>query len=223
MLRSSLLLRVAWWLLALMTVSSASPSWSIPGPAAPRTGADGALAQTRKSLVGQFLVATEELRDPRFARTVVYLARHDATGAQGFVVNRPLREVPIADLLRRLGVDERGVTGNIRLHYGGPVEPASGWLLHTAEYATEGTDRVAPDVALTPLAPQSSALGEIGRGGGPRRYLFLLGYAGWAPGQLEGEIDNGAWITVSADLALLFDDDYARKWERAMARRRTII
>ena len=223
MLRSSLLLCGAVWLLALMTVSPASPSSWIAAAVASRAGSDAPLAQSRQSLAGQLLVATEQLGDPRFARTVVYLARHDATGTQGLIVNRPLREVPIAELLRRLGVDETGVTGNIRLHYGGPVEPASGWLLHTGEYATAGTDRVAPDVALTPLTPRSSVLGEIGRGGGPRRYLFLLGYAGWAPGQLEAEIDSGAWITVSADEALLFDDDYARKWERATARRRTII
>ena len=213
MRRSSLLLCGAGSLLAVMTVS----------PAIPRSAPHGTLAQSRKSLAGQFLVATEELRDPRFARAVVYLARHDATGAHGLIVNRPLQEMPLADLLRRLGVDDTGVTGNIRLHYGGPVEPASGWLLHTAEYATEGTDRVAPDIALTPVSPRSAVLGEIGHGAGPRRYLFLLGYAGWAPGQLEGEIDSGAWITVPADEALLFDDDHARKWERAMSRRRTII
>ena len=213
MLRSSLLLCAAAWLFALM----------LAAPASPRTAPSAALAQPRAGLAGQFLVATEQLNDPRFVRTVIYLARHDATGAQGLVVNRPLREVPLADLLRRLGVDDTGVNGNIRLHYGGPVEPASGWLLHTAEYAAEGTERIAPDIALTPLSPRSAVLGEIGRGGGPQRYLFVLGYAGWGPGQLEGEIDNGAWFTVSADAALLFDDDYARKWERATARRRTLI
>jgi putative transcriptional regulator len=215
MLRFLLLLGSATWLLAPMVVAPAAG----PRSAAP----DRALAQTRKSLAGQFLVATEDLGDPRFARTVVYLARHDATGALGLIVNRPMQEVPLAALLRRLGMDDRGVTGNIRVHYGGPVEPGSGWLLHTAEYAVEGTDRLAPDLALTPLAPRSAVLGEIGRGGGPRRYLFALGYAGWAPGQLEAEIDEGSWITVSADEALLFDDDYARKWERATARRRTVI
>ncbi|HEX7786046.1 MAG TPA: YqgE/AlgH family protein, partial [Methylomirabilota bacterium] len=186
MLRSSLLLCAAAWLLALM----------LAAPVHPRTGPPAALAPARASLAGQFLVATEQLNDPRFVRTVIYLARHDATGTQGLVVNRPLREVPLADLLRRLGVDDTGVSGNIRLHYGGPVEPASGWLLHTTEYATEGTERLAPDIALTPLPPRSPTLGEIGRGGGPSRYLFALGYAGWAPGQLEGEIDSGAWITV---------------------------
>jgi putative transcriptional regulator len=213
MIRSLLLGFGVGWLLALTAVS----------PASPRPAPDGALAQARRSLAGQLLVATEDLRDPRFARTVVYLAKHDATGALGLIVNRPMQEVPLAALLQRLGVDTSGVTGNLRLHYGGPVEPGSGWLLHTTEYAIEGTDRVAPDVAVTPLGPQSTALGDIGRGGGPRRYLFALGYAGWGPGQLESEIDRGSWITVTADEALLFDDDYARKWERATARRRMTI
>ena len=193
---------------------------SLPSPA--RAGG-GPLAQAGKSLAGQFLVATEDLRDPRFARTVVYMVRHDASGALGLIVNRPVQDVPLGPLLRRFGLDDRGVSGTIRLHYGGPVEPGRGFLLHTAEYATEGTERVADDVAVTPLTARPVALGDIARGAGPRRVLFALGYAGWAVGQLEGEIDNGAWITVPADEALLFDDDAARKWERAMARRRLTI
>jgi putative transcriptional regulator len=191
-----------------------------PGPI--RAGARP-LAQGDLRLAGQFLVATPDLRDPRFARTVIYMLRHDATGAMGLIVNRPVRDVSLAELLRRLGVDEPGAGGSIRLHYGGPVEPASGFLLHTVEYATHGTERIAGDVALTPLPALTAALGDIARGAGPRRYLLALGYAGWAPGQLEGEIDGGAWITVPADAALLFDDDHARKWERATARRRLTI
>jgi putative transcriptional regulator len=193
---------------------------SPPSPA--RAGA-GPLAQAGKSLAGQFLVATEDLRDPRFARTVIYMVRHDASGALGLVVNRPVQDVPLVRLLRRFGLDDRGVNGTIRLHYGGPVEPARGFLLHTAEYATEETERVAGDVAVTPLTARPVVLGDIAHGAGPRRFLFALGYAGWAPGQLEGEIDSGAWITVPADESLLFDDDHTKKWERAMARRRLTI
>jgi putative transcriptional regulator len=66
------------------------------------------------------------------------------------------------------------------------------------------------------------ALGDTARGAGPRKSLFALGYAGWAPDQLEREIEEGAWITVPADEALLFDEDHARKWDRAMSRRLTI-
>lgn len=191
---------------------------AVLGPA--RAGGGSPIAQAEKSLAGQFLVATEALRDPRFARTVVYMARHDASGALGLVVNRPIGDVPLAPLLRQFGLDESGVNGTIRLHYGGPVEGTRGLMLHTAEYATEGTERIAGDIALT---SRPEVLRDIAQGKGPRRFLFALGYAGWAAGQLEREIDSGAWITVPADESLLFDDDHTKKWDRAMSRRRLII
>jgi putative transcriptional regulator len=189
-------------------------------PARPVRGGGRALAQANRSLAGQLLVATEGLQDPRFTRTVVYMVRHDAAGAFGLVVNRPGPEVPLAPLLRQFGLDDRGVTARIRLHYGGPVEPTRGFVLHTAEYATAGTERLADGVALT---PRPAVLGDIARGAGPRRYRFVQGHAGWRGGQLEDEIDAGAWITASVDADILFDDDYATKWDRAMARRRLSI
>jgi len=192
-----------------------------PSPAA--AGAERAIAQAGQGLAGQFLVATDTLRDPRFARTVIYMVRHDATGAMGLVVNRPVRDMPLAPLLRKFGLDDRGVTGSVRAHYGGPVEIGQGFILHTAEYATQGTERVAGDIAMTPPPGVLTALSDIARGAGPRKSLFAVGYAGWAPGQLEGEIEGGTWITVPADEALLFDEDPVRKWDRAMARRRITI
>ena len=196
-----------------------------PGSASPSAAAAAprAVAQAAPGLAGQFLVAADTLRDPRFARTVIYMVRHDATGAMGLVVNRPVRDMPLGPLLRKFGRDDRGVTGTVRAHYGGPVEIGQGFLLHTAEYATEGTERVAGDIAMTPTPGVLTALGDIARGAGPRKSLFAIGYAGWAPGQLEGEIERGAWITVPADEALLFDEDPARKWDRATARRRITI
>jgi putative transcriptional regulator len=193
------------------------------GAVPPGSASPSAAAQAAPGLAGQFLVATDTLRDPRFARTVIYMVRHDATGAMGLVVNRPVRDMPLAPLLRKFGRDDRGVTGTVRAHYGGPVEIGQGFLLHTAEYATEGTERVAGDIAMTPTPGVLTALGDIARGAGPRKSLFAIGYAGWAPGQLEGEIERGAWITVPADEALLFDEDPARKWDRATARRRITI
>jgi len=183
-------------------------------------GGGSPIAQADESLAGHFLVATETLRDPRFARTVIYMVRHDASGALGLIVNRPVGDVPLAPLLRQFGLADRGVSGSVRLHYGGPVEGGRGLMLHTAEYATEGTERVAGDIAVT---SRPEVLRDIGQGAGPRRFLFALGYAGWTAGQLEREIDNGAWITVPADEALLFDDDHTKKWQRAMSRRRLPI
>jgi putative transcriptional regulator len=192
-----------------------------PSPAA--AGAPRATAQAGQSLAGQFLVAADTLRDPRFARTVIYMVRHDASGAMGLVVNRPVRDMPLAPLLRQFGLDDRGVTGSVRAHYGGPVERGQGFILHTAEYATRGTERVTDDIAVTPAPGVLDVLSDIGHGAGPRKALFAVGYAGWAPGQLEGEIERDAWITVPADEALLFDEDPARKWDRAISRRRLTI
>lgn len=185
-----------------------------------RLGGGSPIAQADQSLAGQFLVATEALRDPRFARTVVYMVQHDASGALGLIVNRPIGDMPLAPLLRQFGLDESGVNGTIRLHYGGPVEGTRGLMLHTAEYAIEGTERIAGDIALT---SRPEVLRDIAQGKGPRRFLFARGYAGWAAGQLEREIDSRAWITVPADETLLFDDDYPKKWERATSRRRLTI
>ena len=168
------------------------------------------------SLAGQLLVATPQLTDPRFVQTVVYLVRHNASGALGVVVNRPLGDVPMARVLEPLGIDATGVSGSIPVHYGGPVERARGLVLHTADYVGEGTLVVNNTMALTahPEVLRAMAAGE-----GPRRTLFAVGYAGWGPGQLDAEIDAGHWITVPSDEGLVFDDDYRSKWEQAIARR----
>jgi putative transcriptional regulator len=207
---------VALCVLAALAWPAAAPPGAVEAPA-PR-----ASVQAGPSLAGQLLVATETLRDPRFARTVVYVLRHDASGAMGLIVNRPVRELPLASLLRQFGLDDRGVAGAVLAHYGGPVELRLGFFLHTAEYATQATERIAGDIAMTPQPGVPRVLADLAHGAGPRKSLFVLGYAGWAPGQLEGEIDQGSWITVPADPALLFDEDTARKWERATARRLTI-
>ena len=173
------------------------------------------LAQSA-SLAGQFLVATDELRDPRFMRTVVYMVRHDASGAMGLIVNRPLGDAFLSDLLERLGLEGKGMAGEILVHYGGPVEPGRGFFLHTTDYKIESTQVIKDGIAIT---VQPEILRAIGAGTGPRRSLFAVGYAGWAAGQLEGEIKAGAWVAVPADEALVFDENYEKKWERAMARR----
>lgn len=171
-------------------------------------------------LSGQLLVAAEGMGDPRFVKTVILMVRHNAAGAMGLVVNRPVGEVPIATLLEGVGLDGAGVRGDIRLHYGGPVERRQVLTLHTTDYAIEGTLRVSDDIAVT---GNPEVLLAIGRGKGPKRYLTVLGYAGWAPGQLEGEMKAGGWFAVPADAAIVFDDKYDTKWERAMARRRVEI
>ncbi len=176
---------------------------------------NGATPPKPGGLVGQFLVASEDMPDPRFVQTVILMIRHDATGAMGLIVNRLVGEVPIAKLLEGLGLDATGFRGKVRLHYGGPVEPRQGLTLHTTDYAIEGTLQITNGVSLT---GNPEILRAIGAGRGPKRHLVALGYAGWARGQLESEIKAGGWITVPADEALVFDENYDKKWERAMAR-----
>lgn len=155
--------------------------------------------------------------DPRFAQTVIYLLRHDASGAQGVIINRPIGEIPLVALMEQLGMDTQGASGSVRVHSGGPVENRRMLVLHTGEYSAEGTTTVKDGIAVT---WEPEILTAIAQRKGPRRMLFALGYAGWAPGQLEAEMKTGAWVRASPDEALLFDEDYDTKWDRATARRK---
>ena len=175
---------------------------------------------TPLALAGQLLVALDDNRDPRFVETVIYMLRHDGDGAMGLVVNRPLAEVAAGELLARFGVRDTTAQGDIRVHYGGPVEPGRGVVLHTADRMLTDSQLVADGIAFTATAEMLKA---IAAGKGPRRSLVLVGYAGWAPGQLEGELQRGVWATVPSDAAFLFEGDPERMWERALARRKLRI
>lgn len=198
--------RLALRTIARVVILAGALAASLPASAAGREG----------SLAGQLLVATPGMKDPRFSRTVIYLVQHDAHGAMGLIVNRPFKEVPVALALRRIGASPEGAEGSVLLHYGGPVEPGSVFVLHTTDYAGSGTQVVADGVGLS---RDAAVLRAIGTGKGPRRSLFLLSYSGWAPGQLERELRAGGWITVRADPGIVFDGDHETKWDRAMARR----
>ena len=169
------------------------------------------------STAGQLLVATESLHDPRFARTVIYMLRHDATGAFGLIVNRPVGRVALARVLESLGREAAEVEGEIRVHYGGPVDVGRGFVLHTREWRGDDNGPVNGAIAVT---GDPAVFEALGRGAGPRRALFAAGYAGWGPGQLDAEMSGGFWIVVSADESLVFDDDADTKWERATRRQR---
>ena len=157
--------------------------------AAPPAPLPSARAQS-PSLTGQLLVATDDLTDPRFTRAVIFVIRHDADGAMGMIVNRPLGEVPLAAVLEQADMDGTGVAGSVRMHVGGPVEAVRIFVLHTPDYAGPGTARIGNEVAVT---FQRDILAAIAAGRGPKQALFTLGYAGWAPGQLEAEMKGGFW------------------------------
>ena len=169
------------------------------------------------SLTGKVLVASEGMPDPRFQETVIYLVDHDENGALGLVVNKPGAIGPIAALLDQLGIDadEYGydVQGSVTLHYGGPVDPGRGFVLHSADYEVDGTEHVSNGIAVT-LNPE--ALIDIALGQGPRRSLIIFGYSGWGPLQLEGELARGDWTVTDADPDLVLGTDHESKWRRSL-------
>jgi putative transcriptional regulator len=170
----------------------------------------------RASLVGQLLVASPSMGDPRFYQTVIMLVRHDRTGAMGIVVNRPLQERPVAALLEALGEKADGAAGNVRIFAGGPVQPELGFVLHSAEYRRADTMEIDGHMAMT---SSREILRDIAANRGPKQSLVAFGYAGWAPGQLEGELVQGVWFTAPADAKLLFEEERERVWENAVTRR----
>lgn len=166
-------------------------------------------------LSGQLLVAMPGLSDPRFSQTVIYMCAHNVDGAMGLVVNRTIESLTFPDLLEQLGIESHGIGEPINIHFGGPVESGRGFVLHSADYVQDATMVVDDAVALTATV---DILKVIANGGGPKRRLLALGYAGWGPGQLDAEIKANGWLNVPADEDLLFGADLDGKWRRAMGK-----
>lgn len=165
------------------------------------------------SLTGQLLIAMPQMQDPRFSRSVVFMCAHSNEGAMGLVINKTVEQPSMTELVKQLGIDGPGF-GRARVHFGGPVEAGRGFVLHSTDYTEQGT-LVVGGVGLTATL---DILRAIGRGEGPQRRFFALGYAGWGPGQLDAEIQANGWLTVPSDEAILFDDGNDDKWKRAIAK-----
>jgi len=157
---------------------------------------------------GLFLYASPAQQDPNFAESVVLLLVHDPGGSLGLVVNRPTR-VPLRELLG--GVTGREA-GEIRFHWGGPVEPRTILALVRGSWASDSAPPVLPDVHLTAdLAEVRAVLS--GREPSARLRVFT-GYAGWGAGQLAAEVRAGAWVLDRADAASIFGPDVSELWQR---------
>ena len=166
------------------------------------------------SLAGQLLVAMPQMQDRRFERSVVFLCAHNEEGAMGLVINKIIDNVTLPELLDKLGIPAQGLSGLSRVHAGGPVEEGRGFVLHSDDYVEENT-LVVGRMALTATL---DILRAIGRGKGPRRSMLALGYAGWGPGQLDAEMSDNGWLHVPADEGIVFDEEVADKWQRALGK-----
>lgn len=165
--------------------------------------------------MGQFLVAMPTMADTRFERSVIYICAHSADGAMGLIVNKPMKDVKLPEILSQLGIETTSPCDQIHIHQGGPVDTARGFVLHSADYERDGTLKVNGDICLSAT---TDILRAIATGEGPRQSLMALGYSGWGRGQLDEEIKQNAWLNVPGDEALLFSADFELKWERVMAK-----
>ncbi len=175
------------------------------------------------SVAPGLLIAPPPLADPNFDRTVVLIALHDENGALGFVVNR-LAPLTLGTLLGYAGFGDEAKRHEGPVYLGGPVQPSSGWVLSYDEQpAAENAIAVGPRIRVTSsLAALRSLVEDLdARPAGaadPMRRMVFLGYSGWGPGQLDGEIAAGAWLPVPLDEEILFDPQIDEKWQRAYAR-----
>ena len=175
----------------------------------------------RGYLDGQMLIAMPAMRDERFCRSVIYVCAHSSEGAMGIVVNQPAANINFSDLLVQLEVIPAADmiqlprrAGTVKVLKGGPVETGRGFVLHSADFFIENSTLPIDDgICLTATL---DILKAIARGDGPASALLALGYAGWAPGQLETEIQENGWLHCSADPELIFGMDIEAKYEKAL-------
>ncbi len=183
-------------------------------PRAPGGGGEGYLD-------GQMLIAMPLMQDERFARSLIFVCAHSADGAMGIIVNQQAGSIDFPELLAQLNIidAENSITlsekaESMKVLRGGPVEPGRGFVLHSSDFFIENsTLPIDEDISLTATL---DILKAIANGAGPRRAILALGYAGWAPGQLENEIQHNGWLHCAADPDLVFGGDIGGKYERAL-------
>lgn len=164
------------------------------------------------ALNNQLLIAMPGMDDPNFSTTVTLVCEHNADGALGIIINRPL-SMNLGALLAQLDVS--GVDADIDAQPvldGGPVARERGFVLHRPAKAFESSLAVSPDIQLT---LSRDVLDAVAAGDAPAQCVVALGYAGWDAGQLEAEMLNNAWLSVPATPEIVFDVPFDERWHTA--------
>jgi putative transcriptional regulator len=164
-----------------------------------------------ETLTGSFLISTPQMPDPRFAEQVILICAHGEDGAMGVAVNKPNPYFSLEEILRsaNLPVPDKALPS---VYIGGPVELESAFVLYRSSYQVEHQLEIGDGLCLS---RESKILDDISKGRGPEDYLFLLGYAGWGPGQLEAELLADGWLSLPASEAIIFDILDENKWRTA--------
>lgn len=153
------------------------------------------------NLTHHFLIAMPNMADPHFSKTLTYICEHNEQGALGLVINRPL-DMVLSKLLDQISIPVSTKSCSaIPVHFGGPVQTDRGFVLHEPVGNWQSTLAVNNEIGLT---TSKDVLQAVASGQGPRQILVTLGYAGWAPGQIEHELAQNAWLTVAARTDVMF-------------------
>ena len=164
---------------------------------------------------GSLLVSTPDILDPRFNKSVIYIISHNNKGAMGFIINKPIEDVNLSDILKIK--QPKNIVDSKKNHsvlFGGPVEFKNGFLLHSTDYEINNITLKINDKFY--LTNDTKAIEDLYQGNGPCSSLFMLGYAGWYPGQLEKEILEDSWLVVNADPELVFSTSYSNKYNLSL-------
>lgn len=160
------------------------------------------------------MIAMPSMGDPRFEKSVVFICAHSDDGAMGLIINKPTNDVTMDDLLQQLDITPSEGMKPIRIHFGGPVESVRGFVLHSFDYNSDGSTLKVNDTFG--MTASLDVVEDIGRGEGPQNCILALGYAGWGPGQLEGEIQQNGWLTAQSSTDIVFDTQSDDIWSRAL-------
>lgn len=173
------------------------------------------MEQEAEFLTGKLLVAMPGMGDPRFDKAVIFMCAHSSDGAMGLVVNKPAPELQLTDLLEQLEINtDAKVKPGTDIYVGGPVEHGRGFVLHSSDYELpDSTMTVTDRIGMTATV---DVLRDIAEGVGPRKTLLALGYSGWAPGQLERELQANGWLICDADETILFANKPDTRWKATM-------
>jgi putative transcriptional regulator len=167
-----------------------------------------------ETLEGSFLVASSRMPDPRFRESVILLIEQNAEGSLGLIVNKRTEErTSLNEVLDALGLPVPIQEREIWVYFGGPVQLDTVFILHTIDLLPETSRIIADGVAFS---RDPKLLQKIAEGLGPKRFLLIMGYSGWGPGQLEMELRTGSWITIDADPALVFSEDPRETWQKVI-------
>jgi putative transcriptional regulator len=174
------------------------------------------------NLTHHFLIAMPGLEDDAFAKSGVYLCEHSARGAMGLVINKP-SDISLQALFEKVELPlRRADLSGSPVFQGGPVQTERGFVLHEAFVANDvdPSESVYASTMAIPggleMTTSKDVLEALSTGAGPRRVLVSLGYSAWGEGQLEAELGENSWLTVEADLSVIFDTPVEQRYDKAL-------